>query len=766
MRNRVLLAVTFGLVICAAGLQAQPTITSVTNESGESFLCPGGVAFVRGTALGTSKNIAVTVGGKAAFVISVGGGGSTQVQLPTNAAQGAATLTVGNSAPFNITLGQFCPGIPSGKINNVSYVFALHDSSGLQVTPSFPAIPGELVDILVTGLGPTTPPYATGTSPNDSSAATNTTPTVSIGGQQAKAVNAYLAPNSPGFYFVVARTASSLKSGDQSVTVSIGGLTSNATAFLPLTTGGAVSSVTNAATYLDTSLPNGGVAQGAIAVAKGKNLGPQDLTVDPKPFQNTTTGGTSVAITVGGTTVAGLMYYTSFNQIAFLVPSNTPAGTGTVTVTYNGQAGAAAPITIVPSNLGVFTISSDGQGEAIVTYPDYSLVSPWMAANCGGPNTTCGAANPNDTLILWATGLGPVNGTDASGAGLGQNMPDVPLKLWIGGVQANVSYQGRSGCCIAEDQIVFTVPPNVPTGCAVPLVAQINDQVSNTTVLPIAALGNRTCTPASGFGSANVQTLSSVSSFNVGALELDHFLNDNGSGFFDQAKFDFITVSGIPAGVQPFAASYIDSQPLGTCTVFTGQQPPSDRFFSSLNFVPLDGGSKFTVQGPKGTMTVTAQTGDRPQLSATGAFLVPGNYTITGTGGKDAGPFTANVTLPATPSLISPANANNLTVTRSAGLPVSWNANGSTGQVEMVLISNTSGGLATTAVCTAPANAGAFTIPPYVLQALPAGTTTSFSFQPGDQTPASASTFTATGLTVGLLQTFVDEVRFGGFTIH
>ena len=34
-------------------------------------------------------------------------------------------------------------------------------------------------------------------------------------------------------------------------------------------------------------------------------------------------------------------------------------------------------------------------------------------------------------------------------------------------------YQSRSGCCIAEDQIVFKVPNNVGTGCAVPLVVQI-----------------------------------------------------------------------------------------------------------------------------------------------------------------------------------------------------------------------------------------------------------------------------------------------------
>ena len=100
-------------------------------------------------------------------------------------------------------------------------------------------------------------------------------------------------------------------------------------------------------------------------------------------------------------------YYTSATQVAALLPSNTPTGNGTITVTYNNQPSNSAPITMVTRNLGIFTVDSSGGGPGIVTYADYSLVSPTKAANCGGPNTTCGAANPGDTLILWATGFGP-----------------------------------------------------------------------------------------------------------------------------------------------------------------------------------------------------------------------------------------------------------------------------------------------------------------------------------------------------------------------
>ena len=196
------LAVAFGLVIGAGALHAQATITSVTNESGESFLCPGGVAFVNGTGLGTSRSIAVTVGTKNAYVIHAFGS-SLQVELPVDAPQGGTTITAGTSAPFNITLGQYCPGIPSNNVNGVAYVIARHDNSGKPVTAAFPAIPDELVDITVTGLGPTTPPYATGTAPTSATANTNATPSVNMGGQSAKVVNSFLYPNNPGFYLVV-----------------------------------------------------------------------------------------------------------------------------------------------------------------------------------------------------------------------------------------------------------------------------------------------------------------------------------------------------------------------------------------------------------------------------------------------------------------------------------------------------------------------------------------------------------------------------------
>src|SRR5215472_457942 len=94
----------------------------------------------------------------------------------------------------------------------------------------------------------------------------------------------------------------------------------------------AITSVANAASNITFNSP---VAQGTVFVIKGSGLGPASISVASAPFQSTTLNGTSVTVAVGSTTINALMYYTSDAQVAALLPSNTPTGAGTFTVTYN-----------------------------------------------------------------------------------------------------------------------------------------------------------------------------------------------------------------------------------------------------------------------------------------------------------------------------------------------------------------------------------------------------------------------------------------------
>ncbi|HVO97023.1 MAG TPA: hypothetical protein VMT15_03110 [Bryobacteraceae bacterium] len=708
----------------AAGL----VITAVVGPTGKTALCPGDQAIISGLNLGA--NPAVAVGGKAAFTINAPNNGNQMtVQIPVDAPLGQTTvvLTLGTgpaSAPFLITLTQYAPVIPINGGTNPPY----HLTSQAPVTAANPAVPGEQILVLAFGLGPTNPVVPTGTTaPNNPPAITVTTPTVNIGGAAiTTGITAGANSYQIGSYYVIFTVPQNQPAGGAPVWLSIGGLTSNLTT-MQVFVGPTITNVTNAASNIGAGLPNAGIAQGAIFTIYGLNLGPGTISVAQNAFQATSLSGTSISVTVNGTTVAPLLYYTSATQVSALLPSNTPVGTGTITVTYNGQVGLAAPITVVASNFGIFTVTSDGQGAGIVTNADYSLVSVSRASNCGGPYTTCGAANPGDTLILWGTGLGPVNGSDAGGAGLGVNMSNLPLTLWLGGVQANVLYQGRSGCCIGEDQVVFTVPANSPTGCAVPLVAQIGNEISNYTVMPVAPAGSRTCTATNPtFTSALVQGLTTnTGPLTHGEIDVARFPNQDAQGNVsttantDSGSSQFLSFT-VPPAVQPFMATYLDDLPAGTCAVYNSLSGFNGGNYLT-NFKQLDGGPSVKVTGPNGIQNIP--TNGKNVALAPGTFLSPGAYTFAGTGGADVASFSAPFTIPAPPTLTSPASGPNIAVTRADGITLTWSggAGNSIIQIQGGNSTDNTGSLGASFTCFAAASAGTFTIPPGVLLALPPG---------------------------------------------
>src|SRR5262245_59550292 len=94
-----------------------PTITAVvdpaTYSTSNPRLVPGSLATIIGNNFGTSKSIAVTFGGKQAFIPASLPVLNTQinVQIPVDAPLGATTVVVGTSAPFNVTLRQYAPSV-------------------------------------------------------------------------------------------------------------------------------------------------------------------------------------------------------------------------------------------------------------------------------------------------------------------------------------------------------------------------------------------------------------------------------------------------------------------------------------------------------------------------------------------------------------------------------------------------------------------------------------------------------------------------------
>jgi uncharacterized protein (TIGR03437 family) len=137
----------------------------------------------------------------------------------------------------------------------------------------------------------------------------------------------------------------------------------------PVIGGSAVSS----ASYRTPGMPGSGVAQGSIFIIFGTGLGPTAL-VEATTFPlQTTLGGTSVSVTVGGAQQDAILLYTYSYAVAAILPSTTPVGSGTFTVTYNGQISAPAPIQVVASAFGIYTLNEQGSGQAIATDTNYNV---------------------------------------------------------------------------------------------------------------------------------------------------------------------------------------------------------------------------------------------------------------------------------------------------------------------------------------------------------------------------------------------------------
>lgn len=200
----------------------------------------------------------------------------------------------------------------------------------------------------------------------------------------------------------------------------------------------------------------------------------------------------------------------------------------------------------------------------------------------------------------------------------------------------------------------------------------------------------------------------------------------------------------------PFALTVLDTEAAGTCAVLSN--PNLDVTQGLVVFQSaIDAGTNLTLNGPNGSKalskTVTAGQPTDYFVSIGPGYYSPGNYTVTGPGGADVGPFTAMLSIPAPAVWTNQAGLN--TVTRANGLTINWTG----GASQYIVISGgsfTDTTLNTGAIfqCLVAGDAGTFTVPANVLLALPAVAASpngSVTFQPATV----PNTFTAMGLTLG-----------------
>jgi len=133
----------------------------------------------------------------------------------------------------------------SVPLNNFTPAFFMYNSGSVFIADAIdptcaapyivgtacPAAAGDLIELYVNGLGPTANQPASGNPASSDSAhlaTTSTQPVVMIGGKQAQVQFSGLAPGFVGLYQVNAYVPSGLTSGNQPITIAIGGKTSPA----------------------------------------------------------------------------------------------------------------------------------------------------------------------------------------------------------------------------------------------------------------------------------------------------------------------------------------------------------------------------------------------------------------------------------------------------------------------------------------------------------------------------------------------------------
>jgi uncharacterized protein (TIGR03437 family) len=540
--------------------------------------------------------------------------------------------------------------------------------------------------------------------------------------------------------------------------------------------------IVNADSLVPAGLPNANIAQGSIFSVFGTNLGPAQSPGLSFPLQ-TTLGGVSVQVTSGGTMVNAIPLFVGPGQINALLPSVTPTGPVSLTVSNSGGTSAPATFHVVDHSFGINSVNQSGSGPGIVDNSSYKLITQNSAAQAG------------DVIIIWGTGLGAVTGQEEDGP-LPGNLPSIRAKVYVGAEQAKINYQGRSGCCAGVDQIAVVVPAGV-TGCHVPVAVEIDgahDIVSNWVTTSIAAPGaQRICSDATGPSSGDLLNfLSKGGSFGFVGLERristspalpppygtgapTTTTTDSGSADFEKYTPEQFTI----------AENIFQTYTIGACVVFVfnGQ---SAIFTDPTTPVGLDAGKLINVNGTNGAKQLLPTSSIPGSYSATlgggsgptvlPLYLAQGAYAIdNGAGGADVKSFNFSLTVP--PPL-DWTNMNSVgPIIRANGQLVTWTGGDPNGIVSITgdsiqLGSDPNGSTAVGAffTCTAPVSAGKFTIPAPVLLSLPPSTVITpipgVSIDAGSLSVGTSSLpvkFTAEGLDYGFAGTSVTSSKTLGY---
>ena len=210
----------------------------------------------------------------------------------------------------------------------------------------------------------------------------------------------------------------------------------------------------------------GGVSPGEILVLYGQNLGPKDLVpgdVSPAGIFDNCLARTIVYFDG----VPAPLIYSLAGQVSAIAPYSLAGKSSTqVVLEYKDARSDTIALPVVAARPAFFTLNSSGKGPGAFLDLAYGLITDQNPALRGG------------YAQLYATGAGQTNpgGADGALALDYQHLPApvLPVRVFVGGVEADVVYAGAApGAVAGLLQVDIKIPDGAPTGAAVPIILQV-----------------------------------------------------------------------------------------------------------------------------------------------------------------------------------------------------------------------------------------------------------------------------------------------------
>jgi uncharacterized protein (TIGR03437 family) len=462
----------------------------------------------------------------------------------------------------------------------------------------------------------------------------------------------------------------------------------------------------NAASWDSVDVPGGGLAPGSEFTTSDVPwfIGIGGGTQCPEP------GAVSIAVKPvnGDALIARFIPTDRCSQVHAILPAETPVGPADLTFFVSGNIVQTVRVEVVPTRFGIFT-REQGLGAALAQ--NYGVN--------GGPITN-GLLTPvlaGQVLTIWGTGLGP-------------NPADVVVHLGKARIQPD--YAGPAPGLAGIDQINVAIPDGVENGCYVPVQVEVQGVLSNLATIAKADTAGP-CIHPLGLPAATLAALDAGQPILVGNVSIGYFDRSAGPGSWlpptlAAGQFNYVTA----AGIQALSGSLADNDSDASCRLgfayhpgyYPLYGPPLGADFGSQLF---PNSTMIGLEGPSNQVAELRIKLGQPTygyLSLPG--FTPGDWNVSLANDRYAVSLKSPVTLPRPLQWLNRPDDFSA-IDRKQDLTVRWNEDGY-GSSDIVTVGieweepypqNIHNVNVRSVGCTAPATAGAITIPSSLLMQIP-----------------------------------------------